>query len=418
MSIDATRSGVAASIADYFSSNYEALLQSSAAQMPVTPMAPDAWKNALNATTGVSNANTRFFLKQDGVLQAISKTATQAQGWTQPANSVEVDLNVAYGIESAGLSPTDWLMQRVADEFRLNNALLNTGSVLTQTPEPEMNIDLSSLDTASLVRLLNMLSGQGKDAQRNAAIGNSMDARANVARIGLSASNLANALELQSTYQGNATVNNAVDSLLSGQDNGTRDSLVSNALSRIVGDKQSDLEGARLAFQASPAARVSSSKLNNILQLTSKAVDASLQGAADIVLMDNPYLRQFGSELDYQQTNDGLLVKSQAGATREQQVAFVKEQLQDALSQPAFRQNLMDAMAANAQALGTADMPLDEQYALYGQIADATISSTLDNDAYLEQVAAQSVQFRSEISELIGNEVAASRERDSVYKAA
>lgn len=416
MSIDATRSGVAASIADYFSSNYEALLQSSAAQQPVTPMAPEAWKNALNATTGASNANTRFFLKQDGTLQSISKTATQSQGWTQPANSVEVDLNVAYGIESAGLSPTDWLMQRVADEFRLNNNLLASGSVLSQTPEPEMNVDLSSLDTASLVRLLNMLSGRGKDAQRNAAIGNSRDAAANVSRIGLSATNLANALELQTTYQGNSTVNNAVDALLSGQDNSTRDTLVSDALTRIVSGKQSDLEGARLAFQATPAARVNSARLNNLVQLTAKAVDAALQGAADIVLMDNPYLRKFGSELDYQQTNDGLLVKSQPGATREQQLADVQEKLKAALSQPAFKQNLMDAMAANAQALGTSDMPLDEQYALYSQIADATIGATLENDAYLEQVASQSVQFRAEISELINNEVEASHERDSVYK--
>lgn len=281
-----------------------------------------------------------------------------------------------------------------------------------------MNVDLSSLDTASLVRLLNMLAGRSKDAQRDAAIGNSRDAASKVARIGLSATNLANALELESTYQGNATVNNAVDSLLSGQDNSTRDALVSDALSRIVAGKLSDLEGARLAFQSTPASRVNSARLNNMVQLTAKAVDASLQGAADIVLMDNPALRRFGSELDYQQTNDGLLVKSQPGATREQQVDFVKEQLKAALSNPAFKQNLMDAMAANAQALGTSDMPLDEQYALYSQIADANISATMENDAYLEQVAGQSVQFRSDISELITNEVEASRERDSVYKPA
>lgn len=416
MSIDATRSGVAASIASYFSSNYEALLQSSAAQQPVTPLAPEAWKNALNATTGVGNANTRFFLRQDGTLQSISRTATQEKNWSQPANSVEVDLNVAYGIESAGLSPSDWLMQRVADEFRLNNTLLGTGSVLSQTPEPELNVDLSSLDTASLVRLLNMLSGQSKDAQRNATIGNINDAAANVSRIGLSASNLANALELQTTYQGNATANNAVDTLLSGQDNLARDTLVSNALSRIVAGKHSDLEGARLAFQATPAARVNSARLNNLVQLTTKAVDASLQSAADIVLMDNPNLRRFGSELDYQQTNDGLLVKSQPGATRDQQQLEVKEQLKAAISQPAFKQNLIDAIAANAQALGTSDLPLDEQYALYSQVADATISATLENDAYLDQVASQSVQFRAEISELINNEVEASHERDSVYK--
>lgn len=418
MSIDATRAGVAASIADYFGSNYEALLQSSAAQQPVTPMAPDAWKNALNASTGVSNANTRFFLKQDGTLQAVSRTSTQTLGWQQPPNSVEVDLNVAYGIESAGLSPTDWLMQRLAAEFRLNNAVLNMGSVLSQTPEPDMNIDLSSLDTASLVRLLNMLAGRSKDAQRSVAIGNSRDAATNLARVGLAAANLANALELQATYQGNAAVNNAVDYLLSGQDNASRDALVNRALSRIVADKHSELVGARLAFEATPAARLGDAKLKGLVQLTTNALDASLQSAADKILMGNPSLGQFGSALDYLQTNDGLLVKSQPGATREQQQAYVKAQLKAALSDPAFKQNLVDAMAANAQALGTADLPLDEQYALYGQVADALIAEALSDEAYLDQLAAQSVQFRAEISDLIGNEVVASRERESVYKSA
>lgn len=418
MSINATRAGVAASVANYFSSNYEALLQSSAAQQAITPLAPDAWKNALNATTGVSNANTRFFLKQDGTIQALSLSATQVSGWTAPANSVEVDQNVAYGIQSAGLSPTDWLMQRVSDEFRLNNASIATSSLLSQNPEPEMSVDFSSLDTASLVRLLNMLSGRGKDAQRDVVVGNARDAAANAARVGLSARNLANALELQVTYQGNSTVNNAVDSLLSGQDNATRDQLVGGAMSRILANKRSDLEGARLAFQSTPASRVDSAKLNRMAQLAVKAVDGALQSAGDIVLMDNPALRRFGSELDFQQTNDGLLVQSQTGATRQQQVAYVKEQLREAISDPGFRQNLIDAMAANAQALDVGDLSLDEQYALYGQIADGVIDSTLDNDAYLEQLASQSVQFRAEISELISNEVEASRERDSVYKPA
>ncbi len=418
MSINATQSGVAASIADYFSSNYAALLQSSAAQQPVTRMAPDEWKNALNASSGVSNASTRFFLKQNGTLEQISLSATQATGWTAPANSVEVDLNVAHGIQSAGLTPTDWLMQRVSDEFRLNNSSLAAGSVLSQNPEPEMSVDFSSLDTASLVRLLNMLSGRGKDAQRDALAGDARDVAANAARIGLSAANLANALELQTVYQSDSTVNNSVESLLSGQSNSTRDQLVSDAMSRIVSSKQSDLEGARLAFQNTPASRVDSAKLNRMTQLTVKAVDGALQSAADIALMDNPSLRQFGSALDYQQTNDGLLLQSQPGATRAQQVAYVNEQLRGAISDPAFRQNMLDAMAANAASLGTGDLPLDEQYALYGQIVDATIGAALEDDVYLAQLAAQSVQFRSEISELISNEVEASRERDSVYKAA
>ncbi|NBW47694.1 MAG: hypothetical protein EBR46_06120, partial [Betaproteobacteria bacterium] len=80
MPIDATRTGVAASVASYFNSNYEALLQSSAAQQPVTPLAPQAWMDAINATTGVRNRDSRFFLKQDGSIEALSSSATAAAG--------------------------------------------------------------------------------------------------------------------------------------------------------------------------------------------------------------------------------------------------------------------------------------------------------------------------------------------------
>jgi len=416
MPIDATRSGVASSVASYFSSNYEALLQSSAAQQPVTPLAPQAWMDAINATTGVRNRDTRFFLKQDGSIQALSSSATSAAGWTQPANSVEIDTNVAYGIQNAGLSASDWLMQRIADEFRLNSTSLATGSVLSQNPEPEMNVDLSSLDTASLVRLLNMLTGRARDGQRDAAIGNARDLAANAARLGLSAANLRNALELQATYAGNSTVNSAVESLLTGQGNATRDTLVNNAMSRLVANKTSEFSGAQLAFGNSPAGRVNAGQLNRMMQLLGKSVDASLQSAADIALMDNPYVGKFGSDLEYTQTSDGLLTQSMSGATRAQQIAYVRDQLKAGLSDPAFKQNLIDAMAAQAQELGTADLDLADQQALYGQMADALISAALEDDAYLEDLATQSVDFRSEISQLIGNEVEASRERESVYK--
>lgn len=416
MPIDATRTGVAASVASYFNSNYEALLQSSAAQQPVTPLAPQAWMDAVNATTGVRNRDSRFFLKQDGSIEALSSSSTSAAGWTQPANSVEIDTNVAYGIESAGLSATDWLMRRVADEFRLNSTSLAAGSVLSQKPEPEMNVDLSSLDTASLVRLLNMLTGRARDGQREAVIGNARDLATNAARLGLSAANLRNALELQTTYAGNSTVNSAVESLLSGQANATRDALVNTAMSNLVASKQSEFQGAQLAFDSSPAAKLNNSQLTRMMQLLGKSVDASLQSAADIALMDNPFLRQFGSELDYNQTSDGLLIQSMSGATRAQQTAFVQEQLKAALSDPAFRQNLIDAMAAQASDLGTAALDLADQQALYGQVADALISAAVQDEAYLEDLAAQSVQFRSDISQLIGNEVEASRERESVYK--
>jgi hypothetical protein len=416
MPIDATRSGVASQLAPYFSNNYQALLQSSAAQLPITPLAPDAWKQTVNAT-GSTNANTRFFLKQDGTLTKQATSATSEEGWAPPDNSVEIDLNVAHGIEAAGLSPTDWLMQRMADEFRLNATVNLGGSVLTQLPEPEMDVDFNSLDTASLVRLLNMLTGRARDNQRESAIGNAQDRGRTMIglsmNLGLTSQALTNALELQAAYQSNATVNSGVESLLSGQDNAARDTLVSTALQGLLNAKSNELEGARLAFRATATANAEPNVVRNMTRMVTAGLETTLQSAADIALMDFSYASRYGSELDYQQTNDGLLVQTQGGATRQQQADFVAEQLRAALTEPGFRQGLIDAMSQNAQALGTAAMALPDQQALYGEIADAVIGAALQSDSYLQALAAQSVQFRADIAQLISNEVDASRERDS-----
>jgi hypothetical protein len=147
--------------------------------------------------------------------------------------------------------------------------------------------------------------------------------------------------------------------------------------------------------------------------MVTAGLETTLQSAADIALMDFSYASRYGSELDYQQTNDGLLVQTQGGATRQQQADFVAEQLRAALTEPGFRQGLIDAMSQNAQALGTAAMALPDQQALYGEIADAVIGAALQSDSYLQALAAQSVQFRADIAQLISNEVDASRERDS-----
>jgi hypothetical protein len=99
---------------------------------------------------------------------------------------------------------------------------------------------------------------------------------------------------------------------------------------------------------------------------------------------------------------------------REAQIAYVKEQLKQTLADPALKNNLVDAMAADSDALGTADLPLDQQYALYNDVADAAITTMAADDAYIEQLAMQAVQFNASISQLISNELTAVSQRDSV----
>lgn len=409
MSINAVRSGVASQIANYFSSNYEALLQSSAAQppAPLLSTAPGSWLQ------DPANANKRFFLSSNGSITRLSNTASASEVAAAQANAVEVDADVAYSIENTGLSAVDWMMRRLADEFRLNESLDRVGSALTQTPEPEMNIDLSSLDTASLVRMLNMLLGRARSAQQDTAA-EGLRGQQNTARLlGLSVQNLSNAVELQLAYQSNSTVAGAAGSLLSGEASSQRENITSQAMNRLVGNKTSELEGARMAFNQSAAGRLGNDrKLSRAVDITSRALDASLQGAADIALMQNPELQRFGSALDLQQTNDGLVVRTQSGQSRELQTQYVQQALTAALQDPQFRQDLIDALASQADALGLSDLDPAELQALLGEVVDAVIASVLADEDYLNDLASQSVQFHADISQLVSNEVEAARGRD------
>lgn len=80
----------------------------------------------------------------------------------------------------------------------------------------------------------------------------------------------------------------------------------------------------------------------------------------------------------------------------------------------ALRLVLAQALADNAEALGTAELDHTVQMTLYDQVAEAVITSALNNDAYLTQLAEEAVQLRERVCQMISTEVAASEERDSV----
>jgi hypothetical protein len=412
------QTGISSTAAQYFSSNYQALLQSSAVAPSnfVAPGMPADY--GTNKYYYLSLNNGRYDLREQAKTRDDSGNVRAFS--PSQASDIQVDAAVAYSISTGGVSPTDWLMARIADEFRLKQTAADFGPLLSKSPEPEMNIDFSNLSAADLTRMLNILVGRGRQVQSDSKEQNAKASQSDrINLLGMTAANLHNAIELQSGFNSNLTIGSSslkadVGSLLTGDRSAYVDNIASAAIEGIVAGKTSDLEAARLLFSQSPAASVSSTKLNNLAKVVTRGLDTNLQRAADIVLTLNPDISAFGSDLDYNQTQNGMVVKKAETMGREAQIAYVKEQLKQTLADPALKNNLVDAMAADADALGTADLPLDQQYALYNAVADAAISTMAADDAYIEQLAMQAVQFNASISQLISNELTAVSQRDSV----
>lgn len=411
------RTDVASTVAKYFSSNYQALLQSSAAAPSnfVAPGMPADYGSNKYFYLGLNNG--RYELKEQAKVSENGSTRAFAP---TAGTDIQIDNDVAWAISSGNASPTDWLMARISDEFRLKQTGINFGPLLSKSPEPEMNIDFSNLSAADLTRMLNILVGRSRQIQDESKEQNT---KANLADrinlLGMTSANLRNALELQSSLNANLTVGGSslradAGSLLTGNNSGNVDTIVSAAVNQLVSGRSSDLEAARLLFSQSAAASVSSTKLNNMTKVVTRGLDATLQSAADIALTVNPQISRFGSDLDIQQTKDGMVVKTASALGREDQIAYVKEQLRQALVDPALKNNLVEAMAANADELGTADMPLDAQYALYNAVSDSVINAIAADEAYIEELAIQAVQFNASIAQLISNELTAVSQRDSV----
>jgi hypothetical protein len=399
---------VASTVANFFADNYTALLQSAAA--PIVPPASGPDSNWLQA-----NAEKKFVLTPTGQgSYSLTKLSKDSQGnypTIQPGQ-YQVDANVAYAIETAGSNANavvvDWLMGRIADEFRQQAAIQSFGPSLTANPEPDLQFDLASLDTATLVRLLNLLTGRNKDTIAEVAKGNAVDAKLSAARLGLAAANLSTALELQSRFAAQATQAGTA---------GTFDALTSAALSKLTAASQSSLEGERVAYRNTLASRVDGDRLSRITQLANRGLDTQLQGAADIAYVSNPTIARFLSDLDVEQNgNDGFVIQTASAAQRQAIVAALQADLVTALNDPELQISLADALAANADELGVEGLSRPEQTALFREVAKAVIDSLKSDETYLAQLAAQSVAFHTQLAGLLRTEVVAASERDAVAK--
>jgi hypothetical protein len=366
---------VASTVANFFADNYTALLNSSAAQIVPPGSGPTAqWLQ--------DNADKKFALTPTGngsySLTKLSRDSSGNYPNIQPGQ-YQVDANVAYAIETAGSNANavvvDWLMGRIADEFRRQATAQSFGPSLTSLPEPDLQFDLSSLDTATLVRLLNLITGRNKDSVAEVAKGNAQDAKASAARLGLAVANLSIALELQTRFLGQATQASTA---------GTFDSLTATALGKFTAGSASSLEGERVAYQSRAASRLDGDRLGRMTQIALRGLESQLQGAADIAYVSNPVIAKFLSDLDVQQNgSDGFVILTASAQERQAIAAALKADLQQALNDPALVTALADALAANADDLDVGDLSLPEQTALFREIAQAVVDNLRDDDAFL-----------------------------------
>ena len=112
------------------------------------------------------------------------------------------------------------------------------------------------------------------------------------------------------------------------------------------------------------------------------------------------------------QTADGNVLSSSSAASRDAQVAAVRGMLQSLLEDPALKAALVDAMKDSAQTLGTESLDAAAQDALYQAVADALVSAVLANDQFLDEVAAQAVDFGAELKTRLGNETLSASKQD------
>jgi len=410
---------VASTVAKYFTSNFDEYAQSASFQANAT-----AWINAQQ----INAQPAKFYIQTDNSgTFTVGKVASDA---TLPSGAYQISGNAAYTITQAGNNnavAVDWLMARIGQELRQTEAAQTYGPLLSSTPEANVQFDLSSLDTSSLVRLLNLLTGRSRDTMVDVAKGNTQDAKSNIGRLGLAAANLAAQVEIQLRFA--AESGTSVDTLHTNNFMAQAKA----ALANLTAASSSELNAARLAARDSITGRQSNDRLSRLTQIGVQALTNQLQAAADVAYMINPDIAKFLSDLDVVQNNkDGFVIKT-AKADGQQQfeaslasnatttlqknlTTALQKDLTTALQNPALVTALADALAANASDLGLSDLSLPEQTTLLQDVAKAVVESVSQDDSYLQDLAAKSVAFHADIASLVRNEVVAASERDQVTK--
>ena len=181
--------------------------------------------------------------------------------------------------------------------------------------------------------------------------------------------------------------------------------LFAAAINEMVGDYQNNLDAAQLAYDEVAAAKLSQQELTDLTSTSFKSFIKSLNSSADLGFLATSVELKFGVVQETVQTSDGFVLNTAASNSREAQILAVEAQLRQAVNDPALQSNFMDALAATADSLGTADIPLPVQTQLYRELTSAIIKSTLDDPYLLNNIASSAVESGTRFLDLLSNEL-------------
>ena len=348
-----------------------------------------------SAQTGLNTAQSTLTSAQAGVTSAQSTLTTA----TSTRDTAKTDRDAAQTTMNGKAQLRD-------DAYAAWQAALAPGSTAT----PEQKADLkTAYDTALGEANQAQTTLNQKQTDLDAAEAARTQADTNVTNAQTAATNAQTAVN-----QAQTTLTQAQASL-EAADNFNE--VMSAAYTQLVAGLSADLEAAQVAYSQTAASTVSSSTLSGLTTAAGGALNSRLKSAADVALLTNPNVALF-SALDVQETDDGYVVNTSGMSSRDAQKAAVRAALEEALSDPALQTALADAMAANTDSLGTADMALPDQTKLYNEVAAAVISAMRSNDGYLDELAGNAVDFGNQLSQMLGNELVSASKRDNALMSA
>jgi hypothetical protein len=394
---------VPSTVANYFSDEFQALMQSGGVAPP-TAYTPPPSQSLTDFKA--ANANKQFFLSPQGSSYRLDSVT---QGEPTPESAVLVDMNVAYGISSAQFSLTDWMMARIGNEIRDRAELERFGPSLSTAPKISLSYDMNNLSSDDLLRLLKSLATASRDG---VAESNAGARTAQLDQLGLTTDMLSQALEMQEAFAEQA----GLTGLPTGSGNDFEDG-VELALANLVANLTAELEAQTLAYndEFRTSAATTNELAGGLATASFNALLKRLQVAADLIQLQGLAIASVGSgsELDVQMSGAGPVLLTAAASGRQAATAALRASLAEVLDDPALPTRLADALAQNADALDTSSLPLPDQTALYERVARATIGAMKSDDALLQGVARQSQDSTSAVIEQIAAEMQVQRQLDA-----
>jgi hypothetical protein len=189
--------------------------------------------------------------------------------------------------------------------------------------------------------------------------------------------------------------------------------LFAKAINEMVGEYQSNVAAAKLAYSEAAASSLSQKQLADLTSTAFRTLIKSLSSSADLGFLATSAELKFGIVQETLQTRDGFVLNTAASASREAQTESVEAQLRQALSDPGLKSNFMDALAATADNLGTADLALPLQTQLYQELADAIVKTIVEDPNLLNDIASEAVDSGTRFFDMLGNELEGASKKEN-----